>query len=317
MASRNGIDRAVTPLRLRVLLEVERCGSVSAAADACGIGQPSATNHLQTLEVALGQRLVERDGRRSRLTDAGRLVARHAARVLESLEEVREDLDALMGIEDQSLTLAASTTPGAYVLPHILHCFSERHPHVQVKVTIGPSDQVVERVTRREAQLGIAGEATPRPGLTLEPFFDDELVGVAAPGYVDLKDGCLTPKQLAEETLLVREPGSSTRRTAERYLDKVDLNLAGAWELDSNEAIKRAVREGLGVGFLSRLTVEEEITRGELVPFCVRGCGSMKLTICLVRPRDRQPTRPESAFAATLAECCNTKIKGCAVGSTP
>lgn len=307
------IDKAVDPLRLRLLLEVERCGSISAAAEACGIGQPSASTHLRTLEAALGHKLIERDGRSSRLTEAGRLVARHAGRVLESLEGIHEDLDELDGIADQTLTLAASTTPGTYVLPEILRCLSERHPQVRVKVTIGSSEWVVERVTLREAQLGIAGEVEAPPGLLFEPFLDDELMAVAAPGHFASNSPRVTCKRLTEEVLLLRERGSSTRQIAERYLTDAGLDLTNIWEFDSNEAIKRAVRAGLGVGFLSRLTVEDEIDRGELVTFRVRECKPMKRRIYLVRPHDRQPTRSETAFAATLADCCNVTIKSCAV----
>src|SRR3982751_3525697 len=81
-----GIVDALEPTRLRLLVEVGRRGSISAAADACGMGQPSATKHLQTLEAAVGEKLVERNGRASGLTDAGEVVANHGARVLDTLE---------------------------------------------------------------------------------------------------------------------------------------------------------------------------------------------------------------------------------------
>src|SRR6266581_937669 len=90
-----GITDALDPLRLRLLVEVQRRGSISAAAEACRVGQPSATKHLKTLETAVGERLIERNGRASRLTEAGHLVAEHATRVLDTLEGMREELQAL------------------------------------------------------------------------------------------------------------------------------------------------------------------------------------------------------------------------------
>src|ERR687892_1856158 len=172
---------ALDPQRLRLLVELRRRGSISAAADACRMGQPSATKHLKTLEAAVGEKLVERNGRASRLTGAGEVVAVHAQRVLDTLDGMQEELRALRGAERGTLALAASTTPGSYVLPSILECFAERHPRVDVAVVIGSSRWVSERVARRDVSLGMAGELGWPDGVLAEPFLDDELVGIAAP----------------------------------------------------------------------------------------------------------------------------------------
>src|SRR3954447_25818268 len=95
---------ALEPLRLRLLVELGRRGSVSAAAEACRMGQPSATKHLKTLEAAVGERLVERSGRASRLTEAGEVVAVHAQRMLDTLHGMQEELRALRGAELGTLT---------------------------------------------------------------------------------------------------------------------------------------------------------------------------------------------------------------------
>src|ERR671935_1286288 len=184
-----GIVDALDPSRLRLLVEVERRGSISAAAEACRIGQPSATKHLKTLEAAVGEKLIERNGRASGLTEAGRLVSSHAVRVLDTLDAMQEELRALREAERGTLMLAASTTPGTYVLPSILNCFAERHPRVDVDVVIGSSAWVAERVARREVSLGLAGEVDLPDGVIAEPFLVDEIVGIAAPGTLTLRRG--------------------------------------------------------------------------------------------------------------------------------
>jgi molybdate transport repressor ModE-like protein len=299
----DGIVDALDPARLRLLVEVQRRGSISSAAEACRMGQPSATKHLQTLEAAVGEKLVERDGRASRLTQAGEVVALHATRVLDTLEGMNEELQALRDAEGGTLTLAASTTPGTYILPSILQCFAQRHPRVDVEVVIGSSAWVAERIARREVSLGIAGEVDLPRGVAAEPFLDDELVGIAAPGALRLRRGRVRPAELGEQTLLVREPGSSTRAVAERYLSRLGYHPAKRWELDSNEAIKRSVKAGLGVGFVSRLVVEEEVERGELVTFRLEGAEPMRRSVQLLRPDGREPTPAERAFVATLTDC--------------
>src|SRR5919107_3289448 len=259
----DGIVDAIDPSRLRLLVEVGRQGSISAAADVCRIGQPSATKHLKTLEAAVGEQLIERDGRSSRLTEAGQVVAAHGVRVLDTLDAMQEDLRALNAAERGTLTLAASTTPGSYVLPSILQCFADRHPRVDVDVVIGSSAWVAERVARREVQLGLAGELDMPDGVIAEPFLDDEVVGIAAPGTLTLRRGRAPLAQLSDRTLLVREHGSSTRAVSERFLARAGYRPAKRWELDSNEAIKRSVAAGLGIGFVSDLVVAGEGSPGE------------------------------------------------------
>jgi molybdate transport repressor ModE-like protein len=307
----DGIVDALDPGRLRLLVEVQRKGSISAAAEACQMGQPSATKHLKTLEAAVGMKLVERHGRTSRLTEAGELVAGHGVRVLDTLESLQEDLRALNGAQRGTLALAASTTPGTYVLPAILQCFAEKHPNVDVDVVIGSSTWVAQRVAQREVALGLAGEVELPDGVVAEPFLDDELVGIGAPGALRVRRGRVGAAQLADKTLLVREHGSSTRAVAERYLARVGYHPAKRWELDSNEAIKRSVQAGLGIGFVSRLVVDEEVERGDLVMFRLDGAEPMQRSVQLLRPDGREPTPSERAFVATLSDCCSATIAGC------
>jgi molybdate transport repressor ModE-like protein len=307
----DGIVDAIDPARLRLLVEVGRQGSISAAADACHMGQPSATKHLKTLEAAVGAKLVERNGRSSRLTEAGQVVAGHGVRVLDAIEAMREDLRSLDEAERGTLALGASTTPGSYVLPSILQCFADRHPQVDVDVVIGSSAWVAERVARREVSLGLAGEVDLPDGVFAEPFLEDEVVGIAAPETLKLKKGRASLAALTPQTLLVREHGSSTRAVAERYLARAGYHPAKRWELDSNEAIKRSVRAGLGIGFVSRFVVEDELARGELVSFQVEGAEPMRRSVYLLRPDGREPTPSERAFIQTLCSCCAVSVAGC------
>src|SRR5262249_57169591 len=128
----------VSPLRLRLLLEVQRRGSIATAADACAVGQPSASTHLRTLEAATGHMLLQRNGRGSGLTDAGRVVAGHAARILAVLDEMHEDLETLQNGTQGTLAIAASATASVAVLPAALQRFTARHPGIVVSVAEAP-----------------------------------------------------------------------------------------------------------------------------------------------------------------------------------
>ncbi len=290
--------------RMRLLVEIDRCGTVSAAAKAIGIGQPTASAHLRTLEAAAGQRLVERNGRGSKLTEAGRILATHAAQALATLEAGNEELEAFAGLEGGTLRLGASSTPGIYLLPDTLGCFRRAHPNVIVEVEIASTGEILERLVAGRIQMAVVGEANADERLALEPFLEDEILGIAAPGALPAKNGRVSPKRIDEETLLVREPTSSTRRIAERALARAGVQPQRVWELDSSEAIKRATRVGLGVSFLSRYAALEEIERGDLEGFRLAGQPRMRRRLFTARLARRALAPSEKGFIDILTRCC-------------
>ncbi|HXV57394.1 MAG TPA: LysR family transcriptional regulator [Gaiellaceae bacterium] len=290
--------------RLRLLVELERQGSVSAAARAVGIGQPSASEHLRLLERAAGQRLVERNGKGSRLTDAGRVLASHASEALAALAAGEEELRALAGLEAGTIHIGASTTPGVYLLPDTLECFRRDHPNVSVEVEIASTGEILERLVAGRVHVALVGEASVDDRVALEPFLSDELVGIARPGLLRVRNGGLPARELGGQTLLVRERGSSTRQVAERALREAGVSPGTVWELGSSEAIKRAAREGLGVAFLSRYAVAEEVERGELESFRLAGRPPIERGLFVARLARRAPAPSERRFLVTLSRCC-------------
>lgn len=290
--------------RMRLLVEIERRGSLSAAAQAIGIGQPSASHHLRSLEAAAGQRLVERNGRGSRLTEAGRVLSAHAAQALAALAAGEQELGALAGLQAGTIRLGASTAPGAYLLPDTLGCFRRDYPGVDVEVEIAASGEILRRLLGGRIELALVGVEQADERVALQPFLSDEIVGVAKPGALATVDGMLEPSVLSEQTLLCREPDSASRARVERELRAIDVLPARVWELGSTEAVKRAVREGLGVAFLSRYAVAEEIERGELDVFRLRGRPPLEREFSIARLASRPLSPAETAFVATLTRCC-------------
>jgi molybdate transport repressor ModE-like protein len=290
--------------RMRLLVELERQRSLSAAAAAVGIGQPSASQHLRLLEAAAGQRLVERTGRGSTLTEAGRILAARASQALATLSAAEEELGALAGLQAGTIHLGASTAPGVYLLPDTLGCFRREYPGVTVEVEVAASAEILKRLLAGRVQLALVGATSADERIVLEPFVEDEIVGIARPGLAPLANGTLVPTAVAEFMLLSREPGSSSRRLVEDELQAIGVAPAGVWELGSSEAIKRAAREGLGLAFLSRYAVAEEIERGDLVGFRLAGRPPLRRHFSVARLAGRPLSPAERGFVATLARCC-------------
>jgi molybdate transport repressor ModE-like protein len=290
--------------RMRLLVEIERHGSLSAAAEAIGIGQPSASQHLRLLESAAGQRLVERSGRGSRLTEAGAVLAARAAQALATLGVAEEELGALAGLQAGTIHLGASTVPGVYLLPDTLGCFRRDFPNVRIEVEIAASGEILRRLLAGRIQLAIVGAEEADERVTLEPFLDDELVGIAKPGLIDTDHGTVAGHVLSGHTLLARERDSAQRQLVDRALGSVGVQPAGVWELGSSEAIKRTAREGLGFSFLSRYAVAEEVERGDLESFRIAGAPPLERRLSVARLAGRPLSPAESGFVETLTRCC-------------
>jgi molybdate transport repressor ModE-like protein len=304
MAATSPLRELWDTTRMRLLVEIDRQGSVSAAAAAIGIGQPSASQHLRLLETAAGQRLVERTGRGSRLTDAGHVLAARAAQALASLGAAEEELEAIAGLQTGTIHLGASTAPGVYLLPDTLGCFRRSYPGVIVEVEIAASDEILRRLVAGRIQLALVGAPEADERVELDHFLEDEIVGVAQPGLVGLEAGSLDPARLAEFMLLAREPGSSSRQIVEEELREIGVRPAGTWELGSSEAIKRAAREGLGLAFLSRYAVAEEVERGDLESFRLAGRPPLLRWFSVARLAGRPLSPAERGFVDTLRTCC-------------
>lgn len=289
-------------MRLLVALASER--SVSAAARAIGVTQSTASEHVRVLEVAMGQPLVERLGRGSRLTDAGRVLALRAAEALAALAAGEEEIGELAGLQRGRVAMAASWIPGVYLLPSTLGCFQQEYPGVNVEIEVASSADVVQRLLAGRVQLALVGAAPDDERLTTIPFCEDEVIGVAKPGALPVEDGTVRAADLSMATLLAAETGSSTQTLADAELRAAGVRPRAMWRMGSSEGVKRAAEEGLGFAFLSRFSVADEIAQGRLDSFRIAGRDPLRRNFVVVRLAGRDLTPAEARFLSTLARCC-------------
>jgi DNA-binding transcriptional LysR family regulator len=203
-----------------------------------------------------------------------------------------------------TIHLGASTAPGAYLLPDVLGCFRREYPGVTVDVEVAASGEILRRLLEGRVQLAVVGAQEADPRIALEPFLEDEIIGVAKPGLLPLEDGRLDPQLIGELTLLSRETGSSSRDIVEGELRAAGVWPDDRWELGSPEAVKRAAREGLGIAFLSRYAVAEEVEAGNLESFRLAGRPPLRRNFYVARPAGRPLAPSEREFVATLTRCC-------------
>ena len=272
--------------------------SFSEAAERLGVTQPAVSQQIRSLEDRLGQQLLDRSGRRVEPTEVGRRLYRGAQRLLAQERQLLEDLagEAEGPLRGQ-LALGASTGPGGTVVPVLLCEFAEANPDVTVDLSISDTQTIVDRVARRELELGVVG-ATPRNrSVAYEPFFRDEVVLVCPPEH-RFSGKTITLDDLRSEPLIVMQEGAGVRqviedelRTRGTRLRDLDVRL----ELGLQESVKSAVEAGHGVTFISRTAVEPELAAGTLAAARVKGLEPSR-EISLVRAAGRVSTRVADAF---------------------
>jgi DNA-binding transcriptional LysR family regulator len=251
---------------LRVFCLILEHGSISRAARAAALSQPTLSQHLRTLESELSTPLFHRLGRRMVATQAGETFYPYAKQALNLVAEARQALEDHAGLLRGELRIAGSSIPGHYLLPGLLASFHERHPDVRLHLEVGDSQWVVERIQRHEVELGFVGARQQAAGLSFQPFAKDELVLVVPPGH-PRSGQTISLNELSSLPLVSREEGSGTRRSWERLLRKgggrpEDLPVVA--QLGSTEAIVRGVKAGMGAAVVSLHAVAEELGRKDL-----------------------------------------------------
>jgi len=278
--------------------------SFSQAAERLGVTQPAVSLQVRALEERLGQRLIDRSGRRVEPTEAGLRVYRNAQRLLELeqqlIEEVADSDDAELG---GTLAIGASTGPGAHLVPLLLCEFQRRHAHVRIALSIFDTYAVIDKVAERELELGVVGALRRHRSLTFEPLVQDKIVLAVPPGH-PAAGGKLTLEQLREEELISMQEGAGVRQVIEQELRRAGLparDLEPRLELGLQESVKSAVAAGYGVAFISRTAIEGELAAGTLAVARVQGLEPTR-QIWVVRSRGRPATRAAEAFLAFAAE---------------
>lgn len=279
------IDQRVrlTVRQLEVFLAVARGGSTRAAAGQVSRSQSAASNALGELEAVFGIQLFDRVGKRLVLNENGRALLPHAAGIVEQSIETQ----ALFGLAHAaSLRLASSFTIGEYLLPDLIAKWELDYPRVNIKLDIANTLEVFEAVASFTADVGFIEGQHTHPDLIVRRWRTDELAVIAAPGHPFATHRPSLP-QLAGAAWVVREPGSGTREGSDRWLvshlEKVQVHL----ELGSNEAVKRAVAAGLGLGCLSRHTIADAVRQGWLVELRTR-LPEFRRTLSIVVHRSKR-----------------------------
>lgn len=271
--------------------------SFSRAAKELGLTQPAVTHQIKQLEESYGVSLFERRPNRIELTEAGGLLLKKLDKLIDEAERIEDEIRSFQERRVGLLTVGASSTIGAYLLPPIVAAMKKRNPGLDLKVLIGNSDEIAAWLVDHVLDIGIVEGPVSAGRLRRAPYVDDELVVVAHPSHKKAKTGVISVKDLASEPFIIREEGSGTRNFIDSLVRKKIIDIPSkniVLELGSSTAIKNAVREGLGVSILSIRALESELALGSLAALRVRGRSMVrKLQFLMRESRTSSPALEE------------------------
>lgn len=253
----------MTPDQLITFAAVAEHRNISHAARALHLSQPAVSGQLRLLQDEFGEPLYQRDGRGVRLTPAGEQLAHYATALRDTFAQARAYRDAVRGLETGTLRIGASTTPASYLLPYLIAAFQARMPRVAIHAMSGNTAEVVAALPSLDIAMieGPPGEALP-PGTAVHAWHEDEIVAIVPAGHPlaaehDAAAG-VTLGALAAYPLVLREAGSGVRQLVEQAFAQTGAPMRVALEIAGVEVVKEAVRAGMGVGFVSAMSLRHD-----------------------------------------------------------
>ncbi len=262
--------KRVTLHQLQVFEAIARSGSFTRAAEELFLTQPTVSQQMKQLTLAVGMPLYEMVGKRLYLTDAGKEVLTVCKDISERLSQMEMTLADLKGLKQGNLRLAVTTT-AKYFVPRLLGPFRQCYPGIKIFLQVTNRQRLLQRLTENLDDLYILGQPPSNLDISLCPFLENPLVAIAPYNHPLAKQKNIPLQRLAEEPFIMREFGSGTRMAVESFFAKNKATLKVEMEIGSNEAIKQAIVGGLGVSILSRYVLALEGIKGPLTILDVEG----------------------------------------------
>jgi DNA-binding transcriptional LysR family regulator len=285
---------------LKVFSSVFKNRSFSKASEELHLTQPTISNHIKALEDELDSKLFDRLGRSIIPTKEAEILYSHSLELIEKANMIKEAVGEARKDLTGHLRIGASTIPGVYLLPRIIKEFQKQHPSISFQILISDSRGIVESVAKHELLLGIVGAKLGNEQILYAPFVEDELIAVTSPS-MNHKNR-IPLKELVRLPVILREEGSGTRRETEKILETKgisvdDMKIAGIF--GSTDAVKQAVKAGLGVSIVSKFSVADELKYRTLQEIKLTD-STMKRRFYIVTHKKRTLPRLYDAFLKHL-----------------
>jgi DNA-binding transcriptional LysR family regulator len=300
--------KSITLQQMEALISLVEEGSFSRAAKKMLLTQPALTKNIKNVEDALDVVVVIRSNSGISLTPEGKILYNYAERIIKLRDEAKTKIVKLSENTGGNIYVSASTIPATYILPRALSEFKKKHPDIRIYIKTADSEEAMNMVLDKEAEIGCIGKKPTNKKLMAEPLWKDRLNLVVPKGHRLCKSKSIKLSELLNEPFVIREKGSATRELFESCLKESKaisfsgLNICA--ELGSSEAIKEAVIAGLGVSVISIYAIKRELAAGLLFEVPIAGL-KMERNFYLIYPRQTDFRLSHKIFLAFLKDYKN------------
>ncbi len=257
--------------QLQIFVNVCESGSMSETARNMYMTQPAVSQTIIDLESELNVKLFDRINRKLNLTYSGEILLMNSKRILGLVEDTKKELNEIANLTKGKIRIGASTTIGIYLLPALISEFNQIYGDINIPYVIDNTSVIQEMILNNKIDIGLVEGPVFSENIIVQHLVDDELYLICGNNHHWSRKKMIEPKDIKQENIIIREQGSGTRGVFEQAMLMENLPYQIKYELNSTEAIKKAVQANLGIAIVSRIAVENEIKAGVIKRVFLKG----------------------------------------------
>lgn len=294
--------------QLRAFYQVAKYQNVSLAARHLFVSQPAVTAQVKLFEDSCGLKLFKKKGRKLHLTDEGKTLFNHARKIFEYEQKIEDAVEQMKELKQGSLRLGSARTYARYFMPFLLTGFRNAHPHIKIHLDEGSSANMIQSLIDLKNEVVIIAKAEENSNIAFIPFSREELVLILSPHHHLASKDTIRFKELADEPIIMKDPGSGSRRLVDELFSKNDCRPNILMETGDAEIIKLLVQHGEGVSFLVKEAVAVELQDHKLATVSLKN-ETVFLDVNIAYLKNQPLSPPAQAFLVSLENLGTKKMR--------
>ncbi len=294
--------------QLRAFYQVAKCQNVSLAARQLFVSQPAVTAQVKLFEESCGLKLFKKKGRNLILTDEGKTLFNFSRKIFEYEKKIEDAVAQMKALKKGNLKLGSARTYARYFMPFLLTGFRNAFPDIKIHLDEGSSREMIHSLIELKNEVVIIAKADDHPNIAYIPFSREELVLILSPNHRLVRQDSISLEQMAEEAIIMKDPGSGTRRLVDGLFSDNGITPNVLMETGDAEIIKLLVQHGEGISFLVKEAVAIELQEKKLVSVPLKA-DPLFLDVTIAYLKNQPLSPPAQAFLDSLKKLGTKKMR--------